>query len=160
MKARSCGAVLGLLGAISCSSCSSSSPSDGASKDAAGVDGGKTELAEIDETASTNSPAIRVTVFDDASAVRTVGAPPQNGDRFEYPPGSPAVATFLTDLAAVGDVSQISTSPCAKSASFGTVTTVVAAGKTSGDMQCLSSAATAAAHALQLDIERLEGDQV
>jgi hypothetical protein len=69
---------------------------------------------------------------------------------------------FLTDLDTVGDVSAIPASPananlqsdCAKSGSFGTVTTITAQGKTSGDMQCLKDP-TATASALAADCRAL-----
>jgi hypothetical protein len=138
--------------------CSAMSISDGSSS------GARQEVASIHVTASTNSGEIDVVVFSDRSAERTIGPhrydastgldpPPKS-----YPPGSPEVIMFLCDLAAVGDVSAIPADPgkpsptlpgCAKSASFGTITTITTEGKTSGDLQCLdhpTSAATALAH--------------
>jgi hypothetical protein len=129
------------------------------------------EVASIRVTASTNSGEIDVVVFSDASAERTIG--PHRYDAstgldpspMSYPPGSPEVVTFLCDLAAVGDVSAIPADPggpsptlpgCAKSASFGTITTVTAGGKTSGDLQCLENP-TAAATALAHDAAVLSG---
>ena len=120
--------------------------------------------ASIHVTQSTNTSAIDVVAFDDGSAERTLGASRDGGTTGldpapkSYPPLSPEVLAFLCDLRAVGDVSAIPADPgrpyptlpgCAKSVSFGTVTTVSAGGKTSGDLQCLdnpSAAATALAH--------------
>lgn len=109
------------------------------------------EAARIHVTRSTNSPEITVVVYCDGSAERTLGQPGSTNvlDTLPevYASGSPAVLRFLRNLDAVGDVSAIPAShapahlpdACAKSASFGTVTTVTADGKTSGDLQCLLS---------------------
>jgi hypothetical protein len=119
-------------------------------------DGGAREIARIEETKSTNTPAIEVIVYDDASAERNWGTPPNIVDRRLSPAGSPDVLQFLADLAVVGDVSAIPTERCTKSASFGTSTTVRALGRTSGDVQCLSNSATVADRSLQTDIDALE----
>jgi hypothetical protein len=66
----------------------------------------------------------------------------------------------------VGDVSAIPADPglsfpshpgCRKSASFGTITTITACGKTSGDLQCLDPGASAADVALASDVSALAG---
>jgi hypothetical protein len=114
--------------------------------------------ATIHVTASTNSAPVDVVVYCDASAERTLGPPKVAVGRVTpktFPAGSPEVAKFLADLDAAGDVSSFTiyeypapgTVPgCAKSASFGTVTTLSVQGKTSGDIQCMTwpSAAQAA----------------
>jgi hypothetical protein len=104
------------------------------------ADGGV--VAFIKVSASTNSAEIDVTVYSDGSANRTIG-PARNSELDGTPamflPGQPAVAQFLADLDAVGNVAAISSGQCPKSASFGTTTTVTAGGKTSGDLQCISS---------------------
>jgi hypothetical protein len=109
------------------------------------------QAATIDVSRSTNSPDVHVSVNCDGSGVRTIGESmttvidvlPRT-----YEAGSPEIVKFLADLDAVGDVSAIPASPanpnialseCAKSVSFGTITTITAQGKTSGDMQCLKN---------------------
>jgi len=120
------------------------------------------QAATIHVSRSTNSPELIVTVHCDGSAERALGmaGTDNNGGIMaqNYAPSSPEVLVFLTDLDAVGDVSAIPAgpanlnlqSPCAKSVSFGTVTTIDAQGKTSGDMQCLMNP-TAAESALAAD---------
>lgn len=129
------------------------------------VCGGSTahiDAAQINVTRSTNSPDVSVIVYCDGSAERTVGAESTNSAAEVLPKvyeaGSADVLAFLHDLDAVGDVSAIPASQaptyrpdaCPKSASFGTVTTVTASGKTSGDLQCLLEP-TAAQTALASD---------
>jgi len=144
---------MALIGAVSVSAmagCTSSESSDAGPRP--GVCDGvpaTNQAATIHVSRSTNSPELIVTVYCDGSGERALGAAgtENNGDIMPqtYAPGSPEVVMFLTDLDAVGDVSAIPASPanlnlqspCAKSASFGTVTTITAQGKTSGDMQCL-----------------------
>ena len=117
------------------------------------ADAGATQAATIHVTRSTNSPEMFVAVYCDGSAERTLGEPGSgnvnNVVPQMYAPNSPEVLAFLADLDAVGDVSAIPASPvpsnislsdCAKSASFGTVTTVASQGKTSGDVQCIKDA--------------------
>jgi hypothetical protein len=62
--------------------------------------------------------------------------------RKAYDAGSPEVIAFLSDLSAAGDVSLIPTGQCAKSVSFGTVTTVSVGDRTSGDLECLENPTT------------------
>jgi hypothetical protein len=130
------------------------------------------EVASIRMTRSTNSAEIDVAVYSDGSAERTVGelsaldaASVLDPAPKTYPPGSPEVLQFLCDLAIVGDVSAIPADPglpfpstpgCAKSASFGTITTVTAGGKTSGDLECLENPTTAVT-ALAQDVAALLG---
>jgi hypothetical protein len=105
------------------------------------------QAAIIHVTGSTNSPGLSVTVYCDGSAVRSIGADTNNVGVTPktYAPRSPEVLMFLSDLDAVGDVSAIAASPadprqreCTKSVSFGTMTTITAQGKTSGDIQCIT----------------------
>jgi hypothetical protein len=113
--------------------------------------------ASIHVSRSTNSPEIDVAVNADGSAERTaVGGGSIRPAPMSYPPESPAVEQFLADLVASGDVSQIPTAQCPKSASFGTTMTVTANGKTSGDLQCLQNP-TAAQAALAKDCATLTG---
>lgn len=126
---------------------------------------GRYLAASIRVTPSTNSSEIDVVVYSDGSAERTLGASSPNGGTgldpapMSYPPGATEVVTFLCDLQAAGDVSQIPTGNCAKSISFGTETTVTAGQRTSGDLQCLTSAASAAAVALAMDCDVLTGQK-
>lgn len=99
-------------------------------------------VAQIQQSASTNSSSIAVSVYTDGSAERGLGSTPQSGSTGLNPPpesfpaGTREVVAFLADLARVGDVSAIQTNNCPKSVSFGTRTTLTANGKTSGDLQC------------------------
>jgi hypothetical protein len=109
-----------------------------------GASTGHIQAATIHVTGSTNSPAIDVTVFCDGSGERTIGTPRVssglNATPKVYNPGSAEVIVFLADLDAVGDVSAIPiAASCGKSISFGTMTTVSALGKSSGDLECLNS---------------------
>ena len=129
------------------------SGSDGSGQDssACSAESGAAQVATIHVTRSTNSPEIFVAVYCDGSAERTLGdtsfSNVLNVGPERYESNTPAVLMFLTDLRAVGDVSAIPAShasafqggECAKSASFGTVTTISAQGKTSGDMQCIQN---------------------
>jgi hypothetical protein len=122
-------------------------------------DGGRTEVAHIRETASTNTPEINVTVYADASAQRTIAG---NNALYvtnkTYPAGSADVTTFLSELHMVGDVSKIPTAgDCGKSVSFGTETIVSADGMTSGDLQCLLATAPDADAMLALYARKLDG---
>jgi hypothetical protein len=113
------------------------------------IDGGsadaRVQAATIEISRSTNSPEIDVVVYSDGSADRTVvGTGGVNSTAPKtFSAGSPEGTAFLSDLAAVGDVSAIPTGACAKSVSFGTVTTISAGGKTSGDLQCLEDPSAA-----------------
>ena len=120
---------------------------------------GKTVVASIRLSASTNTPPVDVVVYSDASAERTVGPFRFEGgipiDPKSYPAGSPEVVAFLCDLAAAGDVSRLPVTSCPKSVSFGTTETVTAGDKTSSDVECLADTASAAAKALAHDCDVL-----
>jgi hypothetical protein len=130
----------------------SGSGGSGQGSNVCGAPANTTQAATIHVTASTNSPEIFVAVYCDGSAERTLGDASStnvlNVVPKTYEPNSPDVLTFLTDLDAVGDVSAILAShapvsqggDCGKSVSFGTITTITAQGKTSGDMQCIQDA--------------------
>jgi hypothetical protein len=123
--------------------------------------GGRTTIAAVRVSLSTNSSEIDVAVFCDGSAERTLGPSRPGGTTSNDPPpmsfpaGSPQVAAFLADLSTVGPVSQIPTSPCTKSVSFGTTTVVTVGADTSGDLECLAATASPAAHALASDCDTL-----
>jgi hypothetical protein len=130
-----------------------STPSDAVLTDTAAV-----VVAIIDQSASTNARSSEVLVYSDGSAIRTVGPAmggfvlspdggplPMGPSPAAFPPGSPEGVQFLADLAAVGDVSNIPTSWCPKSVSFGTTTIVWANGKQSGDLQCADAPSPAQA---------------
>lgn len=99
-------------------------------------------LVTIVQSRSTNSRGFRVVIYRDGSATATI-----NGAGFvthadepraqSYPAGSVEVNKLGSLLEKIGDVSRIPTGHCAKSVSFGTTTTIMYAGKTSGDLQCL-----------------------
>lgn len=152
--------------ALACSSaCSSSSPpsgpggAGGAGPGGAGGagpasldQGGHALVGEIFESASTNARSMKVEVFADASAERSLGPPTQleeqtdgglgalDGTPKTFPPASADVLVFLQALAAVNDLSAIPIRrSCTKSISFGTTTTVTANGQTTGDLQCIDS---------------------
>jgi len=122
----------------------------------------RTVVASIRLSASTNTPQVDVVVYSDGSAERTAGPPRFDGgiriDSKSYPAASPEVIALLCDLAAAGDVSEFPVSSgCPKSVSFGTVETINADGKTSGDVECLADTASAAAMALARDCDVLTG---
>ena len=114
--------------------------------------GGHALVGQIFESASTNSRSMKVEIFADASAERTLGPPtpleeqtdgglgPLDGTPKSFPPGSTEGLVFLQALAGVNDLSTIPIRrSCTKSISFGTTTTVRANGTTSGDLQCIDS---------------------
>jgi len=141
--------------------CSSSPPPDGTPGARGGAggagpeslgQGGHALVGEIFQSASTNARSMKVEIFADASAERTIGPPtadeaqtdgglgPLDGTPKSFPPGSPDVLVFLQALAGVNDLSAIPIRRnCTKSISFGTTTTVRANGQTSGDLQCVDS---------------------
>jgi hypothetical protein len=126
--------------------------------DVVSIDGPPAPAAKITLSRSTNSPEVDVVVLADGSAERTLAGPSGvlNDGPQSYPPGSPEVNAFLSDLAALGDVSAIPTGKCPKSVSFGTTTTVTVGAATSGDLQCLVDP-TPAATALAQDCQILLG---
>jgi hypothetical protein len=99
-------------------------------------------------TSPSRSPVIDIAVYCDGSAVRVIDDPYlTNGDVMPktYDPGSPQIMAFLADLDAVGDTSTLATAAaCSKPASLGTVTTVSARGRSTGDLQCLDNPTPAA----------------
>ena len=118
--------------------------------------GGHALVGEIFESASTNARSMKVEIFADGSAERTIGPPtpieaqtdgglgPLDGTPKSFPPGSTDVLLFLQALAGVNDLSAIPIRrSCTKSISFGTETTVRANGQTSGDLQCIDSGSNA-----------------
>ena len=108
------------------SACSSSSPvgAGGAGRGGAGPaslgQGGQALAGEIFESASTNSRSMKVEIFANASAERTIGPPTAleadtdgglgsslDGTPKSFPPGSTDVLAVLQALAAVNDLSAI-----------------------------------------------------
>jgi hypothetical protein len=111
-------------------------------------DASRTEVAHITVSRSTNTPAIDVVVYSDASAVRTIGgdAGASTVTPRVFDAASADVDSFILDLTAAGDLGAIGDKTgqrCPKSASSGTVTTITAYGTTSGDIECLTSAGRA-----------------
>jgi hypothetical protein len=125
--------------------------------------GGRNMIAAVRVSLSTNSSEIDVAVFSDGSAERTLGPSRSYGTTsgdpplMSFPAGAPEVAAFRADLGAVGPVSQIPTSLCAKSVSFGTTMVVTVGAETSGDLECLAATASPAAQALAADCDVLTG---
>jgi len=97
-------------------------------------------LATIFQSGSTNTRAYKVAIHDDGSATAEFNDPrpdARNDLPQQFPAGTVDVVTLRRLLTNIGDVSRIRTGDCAKSASFGTRTQISAAGKTSGDLQCI-----------------------
>ncbi len=126
-------------------------------------------VAEIIETASANRAGFDVLVYSDGSATQTTvpssGCPFLGADDTNcqtsssyYPPGSPIVMQFLTDLQAAGELSNIQeVSFCSKPLCCANVTTVSASGRSSPDLQCMANP-TPAQCALYLDSIALTSD--
>jgi hypothetical protein len=103
-------------------------------------------LATIVQSGSTNTRGYRVLLHADGSATVFAGGPPRlrtsldsapNANEQNFPAGFIDAKALLRLLKEIGDVSRIPTGGCAKSASFGTRTQIIYAGKTSGDLQCI-----------------------
>jgi hypothetical protein len=132
-----------VLGTTALASACGSSGSSGAP----GVslpDGG---VAQIHETASTNTNEVWITIYDDGSAERIIegdggywvrGMGPALPAR-SYPAGSELGEQLLDSLDRVGDLWKLTPGPCVKSVSFGTETTVSTRTQTSVDLQCVDS---------------------
>jgi len=105
-------------------------------------------VATINISGSTNTRATVVSVYSNGTAtVQSASAPRQPVDpRSAASPAAIAQASltsFLQVLQQVGNVAAIPAGRCAKSASFGTTITVTYQGKTSPDLTCLGTTATA-----------------
>jgi hypothetical protein len=88
-------------------------------------------LATVNVSGSTNTLPYSIKVFADGSASVFI----QNQSERDFKTGTVNTVTLANLLQKVGDASQI-TGSCAKSASFGTITTITYNGKTSGDISC------------------------
>ncbi len=107
------------------------------------------DLATIIQSGSTNTRGYHVVIHNDGSATAVViGATHAMVVRGEFPPGTIDTKTLRHLLTQIGDVSRIPTGDCPKSASFGTSTQIEYAGKTSGDLQCISQQASGGNQAL------------
>jgi len=115
--------------------------------------GGRSQVALIVLSRSTNSPEVDVVVYSDASAERTVTGRQgvSNVAPAQYPAGAAEVTSFLSDLGAAGDLATIPIATCLKSVSFGTTLKITADGQTSGDLECAASTATLVQMALFRD---------
>jgi hypothetical protein len=94
----------------------------------------------IHESGSTNAAGYDIQVFADGSAFVSIG---KGAKEKTLPPGTLEAKTLGVLLKGVGDVSALKGAACAKSASFGTTTTITVQGKTSGDLQCPAASWTA-----------------
>jgi hypothetical protein len=114
--------------------------------------------AVVSDSGSTNAGAATVTVYCEGDAQRDESAGGSlTKASMNFPMGSAAVTTFLADLSAVGNVSALKTGRCAKSVSFGSVTTLTVGKVTTGDIQCLEDP-TPAESALVADCFTLLND--
>ncbi len=102
----------------------------------------------------TGSPSARAVLIENSGSTNTLAytiALEPSGVAFLKSSGTTVarqldakiVARFFTALTTVGPLEKIIVQPCAKSASFGTYTTVTAAGKSSPDISCGGDAKTA-----------------
>jgi len=101
-------------------------------------------LATIIQSGSTNTRPYKVRIRRDGSATIELGgsnAPPSK----ELPANTVDAKRLRQLLREVRDVTKIPAGRCAKSVSFGTSTQISYAGKTSGDLQCVRTAASAEA---------------
>ena len=119
-------AVLGRSGLRSVSAI----PSEKASQ--ATPEPGSDLLAKVEVSGSTNSLPYSIMIFADGSATMST----KGGSSQKFKPGSVDAKTLETLLKKVGDVSQLTSQRCAKSVSFGTVTSITYNGKTSQDLSC------------------------
>jgi methionine-R-sulfoxide reductase len=88
----------------------------------------------VNVSASTNSLGYTINISQDGSAAVLVQTKPQQ----DFKAGTVDVTGLKNILGKIPDISQIS-GICAKSVSFGTTTTIVYNGKTSGDISCPST---------------------
>ena len=89
-------------------------------------------LATVEVSGSTNSLPYRIMILTDGSATMSI----KGGSTKNFKPGSVDAKTLKTLLQNVGDVSQLTSQPCAKPVSFATVTLITYNGKTSQDISC------------------------
>jgi|GEM_PF-2258312 hypothetical protein len=89
-------------------------------------------LVTVNNSGSTNALPYAINIFADGSASALV----QNKPAQNFPAGTVDVKTLRALLQNIGDVSQID-GHCAKSVSFGTITTITYNKKTSGDISCV-----------------------
>ncbi len=106
--------------------------------------------ATISDSGSTNRAAFTVVVQTDGTAQVT-----QNNATRSGTISASTVNTFFSDLMANSPVSKLPiNSACAKSASFGSMTTVVYQGSTSGDVSCAPSGSSTAT--VYSDVQQVE----
>jgi len=109
-------------------------------------------LATVDVSGSTNSLPYRIMIFADGSATMSI----KGGSTKTFKPGSFDAKTLETLLQSVGDVSQLTSQPCAKSVSFGTITLITYNGKTSQDISCAGTHWPQAGYELRDFIDRIK----
>ena len=87
--------------------------------------------AVIHNSGSTNTTGYTILVHPDATAELV-----QNGTAATKPIGKAQAASLFEKLKAAGPLDELATGRCMRSASFGTITTISYAGRTSGDIGC------------------------
>lgn len=126
------------------SSSASSSPTS--SPSAGGVD------FVYNVSASTNTPAMSLTVYKNGSGVKEIDAIRFNSPgpaETNYPAGTFDHTAVDQLFDSYGDISGLNGGHCMKSASFGTVKTVTRGGATSGDISCGASSNTRSSQLIQ-----------
>jgi len=109
-------------------------------------------LTTVDVSGSTNSLPYSFMIFADGSATLSI----KGGSTKKFKPGSFDAKTLKTLLLNVGDVSQMTSQPCAKSTSFGTVTLITCNGKRSQDISCAGTHWSQAGYDLRDFIDRIK----
>jgi hypothetical protein len=109
-------------------------------------------LATVEVSGSTNSLPYSIMIFTDGSAAMSI----KGGSTKKFKPGSVDAKTLRTLLQNVGDVSQLTSQPCAKPVSFATVTLITYNGKTSQDISCAGTHWPQAGYDLRDFIDRIK----
>ena len=109
-------------------------------------------LATVEVSGSTNSLPYSIMIFTDGSATMSI----KGGSTKKFKPGSVDAKTLRTLLQNVGDVSQLTSQPCAKPVSFATVTLITYNGKTSQDISCAGTHWPQAGYDLRDFIDRIK----
>ncbi len=107
------------------------------------------------QTASTNSPEIRITVPQSSSSKEAAAVTAEAaGSKQEVPYGSREQKRLWTALEAAGSLASLPVSHCMKSASFGTRLFVELDGQRSPDLSCPHQSDAKVA-ALRIELEKL-----
>src|SRR5713101_5507755 len=103
-------------------------------------------------TGGSQLSARREAILTDGSATMSI----KGGSTKNFKPGSVDAKTLKTLLQNVGDVSQLTSQPCAKPVSFATVTLITYNGKTSQDISCAGTHWPQAGYDLRDFIDRIK----